>query len=43
MAKLAEHGVDLPIPPDGPAVRMIDQEIVRVASYTGTPADGTRE
>lgn len=29
MAELAEHGVDLPIPPDGPVVRMIDQEIVR--------------
>ena len=43
MAKLAEHGVELPTPPDGPVVRMIDQEIVRAAFYAGTPADGTRE
>ena len=31
MAELAEHGVELPIPPDGPTIRMIDQEIVREA------------
>ena len=43
MAELAEHGVDLPIPPDGPPVRMIDQEIVREQFYTHTPAEGTPE
>jgi hypothetical protein len=41
MAVLADQGVDLPIPPDGPLVRMIDQEIVRVQFYVHTPADGT--
>jgi hypothetical protein len=41
MAELAEHGVDLPIPPDGPVVRMIDQEIVRTQFYAQTPAEGT--
>src|SRR5262249_22814319 len=41
MAELAEHGVDLPTPLDGPVVRMIDQEIVRGAFYAGTPAEGT--
>ena len=29
MAELAERGVDRPVGPDGPTVRMIDQEIVR--------------
>ena len=43
MAELAEHGVDLPIPPDGPTVRMIDQEIVREQFYAHTPAEGTPE
>jgi hypothetical protein len=43
MAKLAEHGVDVPIPPDGPPVRMIDQEIVRAAFYAATLAEGTPE
>ena len=43
MAELAEHGVDLPIPPDGPRVRMVDQEIVREQFYTHTPAEGTPE
>ena len=33
MAMLADQGVDLPIPPDGPVVRMIDQEIVREPFY----------
>ena len=41
MAELADHGVDLPIPPDGPIVRMITQEIVRQRFYVQTPADGT--
>ena len=43
MGALAEHGVELPIPPDGPSVRMIDQEIVREQFYAQTPADGTPE
>ena len=43
MTELAGHGVELPISPDGPVVRMIDQEIVRAAFYAGTPAEGTPE
>lgn len=42
-AALAAHGVELPIPPDGPAVRMVNQEIVREQFYMHTPADGTPE
>ena len=38
---LADQGIDLPIPPDGPTVRMIDQEIVREQFYRRTPAEGT--
>jgi AAA domain len=38
---LAEQGVDLPIPPDGPVARMVDQKIVRKAFYACTVADGT--
>jgi AAA domain len=41
MTILAEQGVDLPISPDGPVVRMVDQERVRKAFYASTPADGT--
>jgi hypothetical protein len=41
MAILADQGVDLPISPDGPTVRMVDQERVRKAFYASTPADGT--
>src|SRR5262249_61282326 len=41
MTILAEQGVDLPITPDGPTVRMVDQERVRKAFYASTPADGT--
>ena len=41
MGVLAEHGVEREIPPDGPTVRMIDQEVVRELFYTQTPADGT--
>lgn len=41
MSVLADQGVDLPIPPDGPVVRMVDQEIVRERFYSGTPAEGT--
>jgi hypothetical protein len=40
---LAEQGVDLAIPSDGPVVRMVDQEIVRQQFYAHTPADGTPE
>ena len=43
MAILAEQGVDLPIAPDGPVVRMVDQELVRKAFYAATPAEGTPE
>jgi hypothetical protein len=41
MTILAEQGVDLPISPDGPTVRMVDQELVRKEFYASTPADGT--
>jgi hypothetical protein len=41
MAMLAEHGVELLIPPDGPVMRMIDQELVRAEYYSHTPADGS--
>ena len=39
MAILADQGVDLPIEPDGPVVRMVDQKFVRQAFYAATPAD----
>ena len=42
-AALTVHGVELPIPPDGPVARMVDQEIVRVEYYAHTPAEGTPE
>jgi hypothetical protein len=38
---LKEQGVDLSVPPDGPVVRMVDQEIVRQQFYGCTPAEGT--
>ena len=41
MGAMAEHGVEREIPPDGPAARMIDQEVVRGLFYAQTPADGT--
>jgi hypothetical protein len=41
MAILADQGVDLPTGPDGPVVRMVDQELVRERFYAGTPAEGT--
>jgi AAA domain-containing protein len=41
MTILAEQGTDLPIPPDGPTVRMVDQKLVRKAFYACTVADGT--
>jgi hypothetical protein len=43
MDVLADQGIELPILPDGPLVRMIDQEIVREQFYAHTPADGTPE
>jgi hypothetical protein len=42
-AALADHGVDLSIPPDGLVVRMVDQELVREQFYIHTPADGSLE
>jgi hypothetical protein len=41
MTILAEQGLDLPITPDGPVVRMVDQKVVRKAFYVCTVADGT--
>src|SRR5215831_665495 len=38
MTILAEQGVDLPITPEGPTVRMVDQERVRKTFYASTPA-----
>jgi hypothetical protein len=43
MMILAEQGVDLPIEPDGPVVRMVDQKLVRKTFYACTPVDGTPE
>src|SRR5262249_6901921 len=43
MTILAERGVDLLIPPDGPVVRMVAQKIVRNAVDTCRPAEGTPE
>lgn len=37
---LTEHGTELPIPPDGPVVRMIDQEAVQQLFFSRTPAGG---
>jgi AAA domain len=41
MSTLAEHGKDLPIRPNGPVVRMVDQEIVRPEFYATTAEEGT--
>ena len=41
MATLVEHGVDLPITPNGSTVHMIDREIIRTEFYAQTAADGT--
>ena len=41
MSVLAERGADLPIPPDGPTVRMVSKEIVREWFFAGTSAEGT--
>jgi hypothetical protein len=40
---LAENGVERPIEPDGPTVRMVDQALVREAFYARTLTDGTPE
>jgi hypothetical protein len=40
MAILADQGVALPIGPDGPVVRMVDQKLVREAFYAATLAEG---
>jgi hypothetical protein len=41
MSVLADEGVELSIPPDGPIVRMVDQEIIRREFYARTPVEGT--
>ena len=42
MEILADRGVDLPIPPEGPVVRMVDQDTTRAVFYAHTPAtEGT--
>jgi hypothetical protein len=41
MGALAEHGVEREIPPNGPTVWMIDQEVVRKLFYEQTLAEGT--
>jgi hypothetical protein len=39
---LAEQGIEQPIPPDGPNVRMIDEKLARKAFYSCTPTtEGT--
>ena len=43
MSVLAARGVDLPIAPNGPVVRMVDQAILRSEFYAQTPSDGTPE
>jgi AAA domain len=41
MTVLADQGVELPIPPHGPVVRVVDQEMVRQQFYSQTSAEGT--
>jgi hypothetical protein len=43
MSVLVKDGVDLPSGPNGPIVRMVDQEVVRGEFYARTAADGTEE
>jgi hypothetical protein len=43
MGILADQGVELLIPPDGPVVRMVAQRIVQKEFYTHTPVDGSPE
>jgi hypothetical protein len=40
MDALTEHGTELPIPPDGPTVRMIDQAALQQLFFSRTPTDG---
>ena len=42
MGILADRGVELPIPSNGPIVRMVGQELVREQFYLQTSADGHR-
>jgi hypothetical protein len=42
-AALADHGAELSIAPDGPVMRMVDQELVRQQFHVHTSADGTPE
>jgi len=39
MSILADQGVDLPVEPDGPVIRMVDQKALRAAFYAATPAE----
>ena len=39
MSILAEQGVDLPVEPDGPVIRMVEQKRVRAVFYAATPAE----
>jgi AAA domain len=41
MEVMAEHGVELPIPPDGPVVRIVDEEIVKKLFFTRTRTIGS--
>jgi hypothetical protein len=43
MSIMAEKAVELPIPDEGTAVRMVDQEIVPEQFYMQTAAEGTPE
>jgi hypothetical protein len=43
MSIMAEKSVELPIPPHGPVVRMVDEEAVREQFYIRTAAEGTPE
>jgi hypothetical protein len=40
---LTIKGVELPIPPEGPAVRMVDLSFVREEFNRHTPADGDKK
>jgi hypothetical protein len=41
MEILADQGVDLPILPDGPTVRMIDRDLVQERFYSRTPVESS--
>jgi hypothetical protein len=41
MEILADQGIDLPIPPDGPTLRMVDKDLVQERFYSRTPVEGT--